>query len=90
MSETTGNPIRSRIYDALFSHGFLGTSALAAATLSFTNVHAQERSSVIEGEGNQSANDPGPQNKTLQELQPDGFTPPPTDHKKPAFRPKWC
>jgi oxalate decarboxylase len=82
MSETTGNPIRSRIYDALFSHGFLGTSALAAATLSFTNnVHAQERSSVIEGEGNQSANDPGPQNKTLQELQPDGFTPPPTDHK---------
>ena len=67
MSETTGDPIRSRIYDALFSRrGFLGTSALAAATLSFTNnVHAQEHSSVIEGEGNQSANDPGPQNKTL-------------------------
>jgi oxalate decarboxylase len=83
MSETTADPIRSRLCNAFFSRrGFLGTSAITAASLSLANnARAQERPSVIEGEQNRSASDPGPQNKALQELQPDAFTPPPTDHK---------
>lgn len=83
MSETPGNSMHLRVYNAFYSRrGFLGTSAVAAASLSLAkNAHAQARSSVIEGEKNQSASDPGPQNKALQQLQPDAFTPPSTDHK---------
>lgn len=60
---------------------FLGATAVATAAIGTAQTAmAQERQSVIAGEHNQSASDPGPQNKPLQQLQPDGFIPPSTDH----------
>jgi hypothetical protein len=51
MSKTPADQIRSRLFNALYSRrGFLGTSAITAATLSLANnARAQERPSVIEG-----------------------------------------
>jgi len=59
----------------------LGTTAVAAASLGAAQqVMAQQRQSVIQGEKDNSATDPGPKNEALQRLQPDAFTPPTTDH----------
>lgn len=55
------------------------TVAVAAATLS-ENGRAQESQSVKAGEHNASASNPGPENAALNAINPDGFTPPPTDH----------
>jgi oxalate decarboxylase len=62
---------------------FLGTTtvAVATATLAFDQTAAaQQRQSVIAGEHNASATDPGPENGALRSINPDGFEPPPTDH----------
>jgi oxalate decarboxylase len=63
---------------------FLGTTAIAAATLGFEqNALAQQPSSITPGEHNASASDPGPENEALKALNPNSFTPPPTDHGLP-------
>ena len=66
--------------------GFLGTTsmAVAAATMALEQkAAAQEPQSVVVGEHNESASDPGPKNEALQRLNPDSFTPPSTDHGLP-------
>ncbi|HUI15715.1 MAG TPA: cupin domain-containing protein [Xanthobacteraceae bacterium] len=65
---------------------FLGTTGVAAGTAGFAlarGAAAQSVQSATAGEHNASASDPGPQNKVLQNLNPNSFTPPATDHGLP-------
>jgi oxalate decarboxylase len=65
---------------------FLGTTSLAVATASVAlgqNAAAQTQQTIEAGEHDASATDPGPQNRALQQLDPNSFTPPPTDHGLP-------
>jgi oxalate decarboxylase len=55
-------------------------AAAAASGLFAANAAAQQAQSVIKGEHNNSASDPGPENERLKAINPDGFMPPPTDH----------
>jgi oxalate decarboxylase len=57
------------------------TFAAAAATGLFAaHAAAQQPQSVMTGEHNESASDPGPENNELKALNRNGFVPPPTDH----------
>ena len=65
---------------------FLGTTGVAAGAASIALTHgaaAQSVQTVTAGEHNASASDPGPQNKVLQNLNPNSFVPPVTDHGLP-------
>ena len=64
---------------------FLGTTGVAAgAGIALAHgAAAQSAPAAAAGEHNASASDPGPQNKILQELNPNSFMPPPTDHGLP-------
>jgi oxalate decarboxylase len=65
---------------------FLGTTSLAVATASVAlaqNAAAQTRQTIEAGEHDASATDPGPQNRALQELNPNSDVPPATDHGLP-------
>src|SRR6202795_664304 len=61
---------------------FLGMSSVALATAAFAGLtaNAQERASTQKAEHDHSASDPGPENKTLLDQNPNSNTPPPTDH----------
>ena len=61
----------------------LGTTTfgVAVAALAGRSAAAQQRQSVVIGEHNASASDPGPENRALRDINPNAFTPPPTDHK---------
>ncbi len=61
---------------------FLGgtSAALAAAALAGIEAGAQELGDAKKARGDASATDPGPQNKLVQEANPNTFMPPPTDH----------
>jgi len=64
----------------------LGTTTLAvagAALAAGQQANAQQPQSVRVGEHNASASDPGPENEALKALNPNSFTPPPTDHGLP-------
>lgn len=65
---------------------FLGTTGVAAAGASFAfaqGAAAQSLQTGTTGLHDASAADPGPQNKILQDLNPNSFTPPATDHGLP-------
>ena len=55
-------------------------AAAAASGLFAGRAVAQSRQDVTAGEHGVSATDPGPENAALRNLNPDNFTPPPTDH----------
>src|SRR5258706_11737807 len=55
-------------------------STLATAVLAEVAANAQERANTRTAERNQSATDPGPENKVLLNANPNSNTPPPTDH----------
>jgi hypothetical protein len=66
----------------------LGTTTLAvagAALAAGQQASAQQPQSVRIGEHNASASDPGPENEALKALNPNSFTPPPTDHGLPQM-----
>lgn len=57
------------------------TSALATATLAgFATIQAQERAGTQMAEHDHSSSDPGPENKSLLDENPNSNLPPPTDH----------
>ncbi len=58
----------------------MGGGAAFGAGLLATAAQAQSQATVKTGEADRSASNPGPENKALQGLEPDAFTPPPTDH----------
>ena len=76
-------PARSALKSMFSRRGFPGasTAAMAGAALAAERAAAQGASSAP-GQ-NPDASDPGPQNKTLQQLMPNSFSPPPTDHALP-------
>jgi oxalate decarboxylase len=64
----------------------LGTTTLAAASAALaagSPAYAQQPQNVRAGERNAIATDPGPENEALKALNPNSFTPPPTDHGDP-------
>ena len=66
----------------------LGTTTLAvagAALAAGQQASAQQPQSVRIGEHNASASDPGPENEALKALNPNSFTPPPTDRGLPQM-----
>ncbi|CCD94916.1 Oxalate decarboxylase [Bradyrhizobium sp. ORS 375] len=68
-------PARSLLKNLFSRRNFLGVSTAAAAgVLATTRAHAQPQD---------SASDPGPNNRALQELFPSANAPPPTDHALP-------
>jgi len=58
----------------------IGSAALAAAALAGLSANAQEKASTQKAEHDHSSSDPGPENKTLLDQNPNSNTPPPTDH----------
>jgi oxalate decarboxylase len=68
--------------DSLGRRQFLGASstALIAAALSGGRATAQDIQKSKQADQGQSATDPGPENKALQQDNPNTFTPPKTDH----------
>ena len=62
------------------SRRFLVGAGAAAGLLMAGTAQAQSAKTVKAGEGDASAANPGPENKVLRGLNPDAFTPPPTDH----------
>lgn len=78
--------MKANEYDAVLEHlsrrRFLraGSAALAMTALGATALRAQERASTQAAEHSHSSSDPGPENKSLLDENPDSNTPPPTDH----------
>ena len=72
---------------AIFSRRrLLGTTTLAvagAALAAGQQARAQTPQSVMTGEHNASASNPGPENEALKALNPNSFMPPWTDHGLP-------
>jgi oxalate decarboxylase len=58
----------------------MGSAALAAAAFAGLSANAQEKASTLKAEHDHSSSDPGPENKTLLDQNPNSNTPPPTDH----------
>src|SRR3984957_9167918 len=66
----------------------LGTTTMAVAGAVLAagqQANAQQPQNVRIGEHNASASDPGPENEALKALNPNSFTPPPTDHGLPQM-----
>ena len=59
---------------------FLGSAALSTAALVGGAVYAQEPNNVRQAEGGHSLSNPGPENKSLLDANPNSNVPPPTDH----------
>jgi oxalate decarboxylase len=72
----------SLLHKAFSRRRFIGSGVIGAAAALFdaNGVKAQSPQTVAHGEHDASADDPGPENKALETLNPDGFTPPATDH----------
>lgn len=77
-------PARSMLRSVFSRRKFLGasTAAMAGATLAGDRRAAAQAVSQP-SEQQASSSDPGPQNKALQQLMPDAFFPPPSDHALP-------
>jgi oxalate decarboxylase len=80
LESTSPNPRAKRA--SLARRKFLGTgsAALVAAGLFATEVRAQNLAQAQQSNRDKSATDPGPENRALQDANPNTFTPPPTDH----------
>lgn len=77
--DTTGT--RSDDEDAGVSRRLLiGAGAAATVGLAASAAHAQSLKTTKLGQSNASAADLGPRNTALEALNPDTYTPPPTDH----------
>jgi oxalate decarboxylase len=63
---------------------FLGMAALAGAGLLGSNALAQTRSEQLAGRAGNNTSDPGPENKSLQDENPNSNRPPFTDHGNPG------
>ncbi len=61
---------------------FIGNSSLALVVAALANVTAegQQKANTQKAEHDHSSSDPGQENKTLLDLNPNSNTPPPTDH----------
>src|SRR4051812_39688402 len=62
---------------------FLGVSPAALVTtaaLAGLEAHAQSTENTRKAEKDNSASDPGPENKSLRDMNPSSNMPPPTDH----------
>jgi oxalate decarboxylase len=86
-NELAGLPSGLRRAGGIFSRRrLLGTTTMAVAGAALAGGHqanAQQLQSVRAGEHNLSASDPGPENEALKALNPNSFTPPPTDRGVP-------
>src|ERR1700677_4376878 len=71
-----------KIVKALSRRNFLRTGSAVAMTAlaGAAVVRGQERPGTREAEHNHSSSDPGPENKSLLDENPNSNTPPPTDH----------
>ena len=81
MSDSTpssGQP--SLITHRLDRRKFIGSSALAMATLGLTVARAQDIEKVLQAQQDKSNSDPGPENGGLRDISNDSFIPPATDH----------
>jgi len=82
-SSTSVSPATSNSLDR---RKFLGASALAMAGLALARASAQDIEKVTQAQHDKSISDPGPENKSLSDISPNGFVPPPTDHgEAPEF-----
>jgi oxalate decarboxylase len=70
------------ILDGVSRRSFLGVGSAALATVAMAGiaVQAQQREDTAKAESDHSSNDPGPENRSLLEMNPNTNTPPPTDH----------
>lgn len=75
-------PIETRA-DRMTRRAFVGTAAIAGASLMSTGAFAQSRKEAETGRTEDYASDPGPENKTLFAINPDSNTPPFTDKGNP-------
>ena len=78
----------SRVGGIFSRRRLLGTTTMAvagAALAAGQQANAQQPQNVRIGEANASASDPGPENEALKALNPNSFTPPPTDHGLPQM-----
>ena len=57
-----------------------GSAALLTATAAMGRAEAQDIEKASKAEHDKSQSDPGPENKPLQGVSPNAFSPPPTDH----------
>ena len=77
-------PVQTTEPNSFSRRRLLGTTTLAVAgAFMVSEASAQQPQSVTIGERNVSATDPGPENERLKTLNPNSFTPPPTDHGLP-------
>jgi oxalate decarboxylase len=78
----------SRVGGIFSRRRLLGTTTMAvagAALAAGQQANAQQPQNVRIGEANASASDPGPENEALKALNPNSFTPPPTDRGLPQM-----
>jgi oxalate decarboxylase len=70
------------ILDGVSRRSFLGVGSAALATVAMAGIaaQAQQRDDTGKAESDHSSNDPGPENRSLLEMNPNTNTPPPTDH----------
>jgi oxalate decarboxylase len=70
------------ILDGVSRRSFLGVGSAALATVAMAGIaaQAQQRDDTAKAESDHSSNDPGPENRSLLEINPNTNTPPPTDH----------
>ncbi len=57
-----------------------GSATLITAALATSSMQAQDIQKAIKAQHDQSASDPGPENRALRDSNPNVFLPPPTDH----------
>jgi len=79
---TTKTNAQRMVSERASRRGFLrrGSAALATAALAGRTANAQETANTRKAEGDHSSSDPGRENRTLLELNPNSNTPPPSDH----------
>jgi oxalate decarboxylase len=70
------------VLDGVSRRSFLGVGSAALATVAMAGIvaQAQQRDDTAKAESDHSSNDPGPENRSLLEINPNTNTPPPTDH----------
>jgi oxalate decarboxylase len=59
---------------------FIGTGSAAMMAMMLGKAQAQDFPTTSKAQSDQSSSNPGPENASLQNVNPNGFTPPPTDH----------
>jgi oxalate decarboxylase len=87
--EAGGPPGELSLPSRVFSRRRLletGTLAVGGAALAAgQRANAKQPENVTAGERGASVSDPGPENQTLRDLNPNSFMPPPTDHGLPQI-----